>query len=477
MILTKSRTMIKVIGYLALILSAYSISASILFGGHSTAAYSIFNNGDRGISELKNMIEKDLGARVEILLSSLKSLGRINKPPSETVLVIIAPTIPYSFEETIGLIQFVLSGGSVLIVDDFGKANTLLRNLWNILSLGTLLNNANDTPVKGIYFNTSAILCDAASYYKSPINPIIVNFGLIPGIDTGVNKIVTFSPSSLSLELFINGEIRYIPMPLGLLYTTSYSWLETDTTHAIEGKMHPDSWEWGGIPFSLGIALSLTNGSRFALLTDPDIFSNKAFSISGFQNKVFARNLFNWLLGKNGRYVIFDESHIGHLPVDPVYGISLWLRFLTDISSSWFIAPALPFVLFSIIFGYLPREEKRTIAILSRVERALEEEKFKKRARWFRRRADYRSMSSYLIRYILLEIQKAYGLLVNDIEEGIRRILIIRPDIRSAIDQDELFDFLSTLKAISTGDKLVRKEQEFVRLLEKFEKFRQILFS
>ncbi len=477
MILTKSKTIVKIIAYLALILSAYSITAIVIISEQSTATYSVLNKGEQGLSDLKSLIENDLGARVEILLSSLKSLGRINILPNRSVLVIIAPTIPFSFEETIGLIQFILGGGSVLIVDDFGKANTLLRNLWNILSIGTLIAGANNTPIRGIYFNTTAILCDASSYYRSPINPVIVNFGMIPGIDRGVSRVVTFSPASLSLEVIVNGKERYLPLPLGLLYTTSYSWLETDTADALKGEMNPDSWEWGGIPFSLGIALSLGgNGGRFVLLTDPDIFSNKALKLTGFQNRIFAKNLFSWLLGQNGRYVVFDESHISHLPIDPVYGISLWLRFLTDISSSWFIAPALPLVLFSIIFGYLPKEEGRAIALLSRVERSLEEDRFKKRAKWFRRRRDFRSMSSFLLRYLALEIQKSYGIIVSDIEDGIRRILLIRTDIEPRI-RNEALNVLKILKEISDGEKKIKKEQEFILLLKRFEEINRSLFS
>ncbi len=479
MFLTQSKRIIKTLVYLALIFSLYSLTVSTLGGEADTANYSILNTSDSGLSTLRTIIERDISSEVnravqtKILTSSIKSLSRISHG-ERALLVIMGPTIPYSFEEVISFLQFIYNNGSVLIVDDFGKANTLLDSLWQIINLGSFLMGGQGTIIKGIYFNTSAILADAASYYKTPINPVITTFSGPSDLTQGVNKIVTFAPSTLSLKIETENGTVFVPLPYGILQSSPYSWLETNTSEALKGDMSPDPWEWGGIPFSLGLAFSLGN-MKVALITDPDIFSNKALSLHGFDNRQFVKNLFKWLIGDKVDTVIFDESHSAHLPTDPIYGLSLWLRFLSEISSSWYIGPFVPLILLSIIFGYLPKEIRTSTVLLSRVERVTEESPFKRRLKWYVRSKDYKSMVLLLNKYLTLLLRRKYGLMGESLSEIMRKLLIIRPDLSKY--NDLINEYVTFSTAVIEGESKIKKQKQLLELLDKYAKIKELIMA
>ena len=475
MILSKSKTVLKTLAYLALILSLYSLSASFLGAETGTAPYSILNNSENGLSRVRNILEKEMNLETKVLVSTLKSLSRIN---SSAVIVIMAPSLPYDYEEVIALLEFIATQkAGVLIVDDFGKANTLLRNIWLLFSLQSFLGGGEEGVVfKGIYFNTSAVTADAGSFWKTPTNPVITNFMDSYGFLHDIHKILTIFPSSLSINLEINGTDIFVPLPAGLLQTTSYSWLETNVSDALKGKLSPDPWEWGGLPFSLGLAIEMGN-TRVAFICDPDIFSNKVLDISkreGFDNEKFVRNLFDWLT-RSGEInlIIFDEAHMAHLPTDPLYGLMLWLKVLSEASSSWFVAPVLPLLIFSIITGYLPKERPTSSVLLSKVERVTEESPFRRRLKWYKRSRDYKNALSILSRHLLLEIRRKYGTWGEDLRSVIDRLLIVRYDL--AKDEATLRRFAEIMDSIVSGKRKIKKARDFAEIINLYRQVVKIL--
>ena len=471
MFLTKSKTILKILAYIALIFSLYSLSISMVGLTNDSAPYSILNTGDNGLSETAKIIEQ-MGLDTKIITSSLKSLSRVNKT---ALLVIMGPSMPYDIEDSINLLHFLLTGGSVLIVDDFGTANTLLNNIWEIINLGSMFMGNNQTPIKGIYFNTTAIVADAANYYITPINPIITTFSDQYGITQGIHKILTLAPSSLSIEANINGTDTFVPMPYGLLQSSRYSWLETNISQALKGSLSPDPWEWGGMPFSLGLAFNVRN-SKIALISDPDIFSNRALRIAkeqGYDNAKFVRSLFGWLTSPNIKLVIFDESHSSHLPTDAIYGLSLWLKVLSEASSSWYIGPILPIFLFSIIIGYLPKERPTSTILMSHVERVTEESPFKRRLKWYKKSKDYKNAISITVKHLMSELGRKYGVRDDDLGNIFRQLTVIN---RQFSKYSELFSsFAQEIKLIDESKKKLKKEKDFVALMKKYTDIKKAL--
>jgi len=193
-------TVIKVLFYLLLVIITYPIIASLLGFSINSTPFSIYNSGDNGLSFFARELSKN-GYEIKTILSSLKILRSLN---NTGVLAIIAPTIKYDIQEAIAVVDFLNRGGSVLIVDDFYASNSLLRNIWLILSMAQLF-IGQDMIFEGIYFNTTAVLMDAGSFYKTPANPVITNFNNYYDIlGDNVRRILTSFPSTLTLKVLLN---------------------------------------------------------------------------------------------------------------------------------------------------------------------------------------------------------------------------------------------------------------------------------
>ncbi len=475
--MAKRYTIVKIMFYLVIILTVYPVIASALGLTVNTTPFSIYNTGDNGLSILADRL-REKGYDVEVILSSLKILRSINRTG---LLVIMAPAIKYDMQEAIALADFVLKGGSVLIVDDFYAANSLLSNIWLLLNLASMLFK-EDVIFEGIYFNTTAVLMDVGSYYKTPANPVIVNFNDYYGMLSGkVRKVVTSFPSIISVKIKVeqsglfNEITTALPPEAGILLSTENSWLETDLRAAYEGDAKPDPWEWGGVAFSLGLAFELPNGGKVMMISDPDIFSNKLVSLDGFDNLEFALSIIKWLMRDVGSKVIFfDEAHLPHAIYDPLLALSIWFKAITEVSSSWIIAPFAPFVSLLILIGYIPQLKGFRPRLFSRVERVLENSWTRSRVRGYRQARNYKQACSILLDFLIYEIIRKYGLKEGDWQEVIRELINRRADLIAY--RDKIWNFIKQLHEVSIGKRKIR-ERDFINLVEESKEVRRILLG
>jgi len=464
---------LKIILYFALIFSIYPLIAGGLNITTGSAPYSVYNKGPTGLSTLRSELIES-GYSLKVIVSSLKALEKIN---SSGVLVIIGPTRDYDFQEIANLVKFLMNGGSILIADDFGKANSLLKIIWTTINLGLEL-IGQESQIRGVYFNTSAVLMDTGSFEKNPAVPIITNFfdayGILPPT---VDRILTNFPATISMEVYDTESKKTYDVPLpaavSLMYSTPYSWLETNLTSVIKGQAKPDPWEWGGIPFSVGAVLPLMGSSKIALISDPDIFANQQINNPEFDNLDFALSLLGWL-ASGERTIIFDESHLAHLPTDPLFGIGLWYAVLVEASSSWVMAPLLPLLLFMILTGYLPRGETFKPVLFSHVKRVKPSSWFESKLRWYSRTRNYRNALASLVNHLLSEISKKYGVSGENWNEILNNLLARRPDL--SVHRAKIFDFFEEVTRLIDKKKKV-KEDTFVKLVEDLRQISDILLS
>ncbi|MHA1616099.1 MAG: DUF4350 domain-containing protein [Candidatus Njordarchaeales archaeon] len=472
----KKLSFVKLVFILAIVFSTYPILAGYFNLMVGSAQFSILNDGENGLSLLRRELENS-GFKTKIIVSSLNILRRINE---SSVLVIIAPTLSFTIEEAITILDFLMRGNGVLIVDDFSKANSLLQHVWTIISLSQkFLQGTQDVIFEGIFFNTTATLVDAGSFYKTPTNPVITNFNDFYGIlSPTVKKIVTSFPSILSLRIKIRHGNQWIsittPLPgfIGLLSSTEYSWLETNLTSAINGEMTPDPWEWGGIPFSLGIAVELPSMGRLVLISDPDIFSNKLLELQEFDNADFSTSIIRWLAKDQPALVLFDESHLSHAIYDPLYGFSLVYKAVIFLSYSWLVAPAVPLSIISTLLAYVPRRTRFRPRIMSRVERLLGSPWLESRISWYKRSRNYRHMASVLLSSILFDIKRLYGIWSERLDDVLDELFAYHPEI--AKYASDIKETLQTLDEISHGKQKINEEKLTV-LVEKVKQIRTIL--
>ena len=477
-------SLIKFLFIIALIISLYSVILGSFNIAIGSAPYSVFNTKANGLSILKDkLIEK--GHDVKVIISTLHMLKRINKTGT---LVIIGPTISFTLEDALSIMEFLSRGGSILIADDFYSANSLLEYISVVLS-GFLqqFEFAENVSLRAIKLNTSGVLMDAKDYYKSPAHPIIkrfplVEFGFAP-IFSGIKQVVTNFPSTISISVTIdykNGTKLNLTAPLppqaSLMVSSEYSWIETDLKSAIEGIATPDPYEWGNFQFSVGFILDLPTGGRFALISDPDIFSNQLVSLRNFDNLEFALRLFEWLSEATpSNIIIFDESHLSHLPSDPLFGLSIWYGVLGNLVYSWFIAPFLPIIIillmFSLLFGYVPKLQKMHVRLFSKVERSPETTWYRLRLRDYLTTLNYRRAISALLDYFNYLIESRYSVQGKTIIEKVENVISRRSDLMSY--KDSIINLIMKMYLVSIGEEKINRE-EFLQIVNEFKKIKEL---
>jgi len=466
----------KILFYLVISLTIYPVIVGVLGINTNTTPFSIYNRNDDGLSRFYSEL-KDRNYDIKVILSSLKILRSFNKTG---LLIIMSPAVKYDLQESLAVLDFLMRGGSVLIVDDFYAANSLLSNVWLLLNLASLFFET-DVMFEGFYFNTTAVLMDAESYYKLPSNPIIRNFNDYYGFLAGIDRIITSFPSTISVKLRIKqgGEFKEVitalPALASFMYSSQYSWLETDLKSAYKGTATPDENEWGGVPFAIGLAFELPTGGKFAMITDPDIFSNKLIRLADFDNLRFAISLVNWLTGgQEGALIIFDESHLPHAIYDPFLALSLWFKALTEISSSWIIAPIAPFIAVFVLMGYVPKLSGFKPRFFSRVERNIEASWTRTKIKTYRKSRNFKQACSVLLDYLMYSVIRRYGLKEGDWQEVMRELLHRHADL--AEYREDIWNFFEALHKAATGKKKI-KEHKFLELVKEYKKISRILLS
>lgn len=88
--------------------------------GTYTHDFSIYNTEWNGLSTYRSMIEEN-GNQVSAIQSSMSIVTRYN---GSAVLVIMGPVRDFSTDTVFSIFGHLSNGGSVLVADDFGTANS-----------------------------------------------------------------------------------------------------------------------------------------------------------------------------------------------------------------------------------------------------------------------------------------------------------------------------------------------------------------
>lgn len=208
--------------------------------------FSKFNTGWNGTSHFFSITNRYTSHEVY----DLSSLSDIRN----ATLLIIAPKNPFSAEQSINYQEFLNAGNTIILADDFGTGNSLLKGIGSHISI-----------IKGILTSADRAYNDP---YMVITYPITKNHTLLDGID------------SLTLDkaaTLLYGE----PM----VSSSLFSWIDKDedqeiTKREILGKYTVVSYE------------KIGNG-EIIVISDPSIFINSMTepSSQGNNNKFIANML------------------------------------------------------------------------------------------------------------------------------------------------------------------------------------------
>jgi len=271
-------------------------------GSIEDTPFSIYNEGWNGLSEFREIVEskfpedRDGDGYADSVKTIISSINAVNRLENETgILVVMGPAVHYDISEALALVLFLMQGGTVIIADDFGTANDLLKGLNILISvMGSLIGIGGATEglltltierergeemersgeieevevvFAGIGFNQS-VLIETSDYSLSPTRPILHQNQYAPmlsgTIGRRIDNIIADFATIISMQVRAtdpdwNNATWWMPFPglLGWLETsTHYAWLESDVKKLGRGNYAWNSSEWaGGLSLSIDVTL------------------------------------------------------------------------------------------------------------------------------------------------------------------------------------------------------------------------------
>ncbi|MCM1567434.1 MAG: GldG family protein [Dehalobacter sp.] len=238
---------------LFLILVIVLISSRLYFSEESHSTTNILWNG---ISQFSSFYKTN----------NLYDLSDLEVMDQDTALLIVYPTKNFTTDESLLIEAYMEQGGNVIVMDDYGTANTLLESITSPISIYQL-------PV-----------CQYDSYHINPNFPIIKNF-TSPGSIYRVNSLILNHPVSLN----VSGDA------IVLATTSRQGWIDTDF----------DGLIWTSEPFNAyPLMASATYGKgTLTVISDADIITN-GMIIRG-DNRMFIAAL----LKSNAVYIDMTHGH------------------------------------------------------------------------------------------------------------------------------------------------------------------------
>jgi len=430
-------------------------------GGVDTLAFSIYNTnpfpGD-GCSELALELENH-GYQISPLISSLSVINGI---PGNHVLCIIGPTHYFSIVEISALIDFFGNGGSMLLVDDFGSANTLLDGLALYLSAsGWPTRMENLMSVSAIRF-TRGLLLDASNNDNGrPLLPVINSFNDGGRIFSSGHHVVMNYATSIEA-----------PGGTALASSSTNSWIVAgDVVNHIQHGGDPSYIAYnasrGDQPGPLPIMVEMRVGSNgtLMLLSDPSIFINNM--IDRGTNRLFAVELFTYLANQaQADTIIIDHNHLGWSPSAPVFYVGLMLGQITYVSTNWLLAPLAPLLAIWMVRKYLPfgRPEKQKPLEIYRLRG---QTMFTKTLYEYINNHRYSEALEIIYGQLKRDLRRRHGLRVFDVP----RLLVTVSRTRQPGDIARITEDFETIEKVVHESKRINRE-EFLDLFFKIERIR-----
>jgi len=222
------------------------------------------------------------------LLSILEEEGySVNPPPkhldrlvgSRSILMVVSPQTPFSEREAHTIKRFVEEGGSLLVADDFGEANSLLTHLLPVsISNDLVLDLHSD---KRPVFPLVVLGKTYQTFFSSQATNILLNYS-----------------STIHLGKTLGGVIT-------LATTGSQSWLDSDLDNELD-KEEPTG------PFPVMLAAEIGDG-RVVVISDPSMFINDM--IDREDNKQVLLDVVTWLATGGKTHILIDTGHTGETSI------------------------------------------------------------------------------------------------------------------------------------------------------------------
>jgi len=412
--------------------------------------FSIYNTSWSGCSDFRIQIEQD-NFTAQSIESSMSVISRYN---GSAVLVIMGPVRDFTIDATLTVFQHLMAGGSVIIADDFGTANSSFVLLNNFL-LGQAGSQAylSGINVTGFLSFTKGVVMDLDSYYSSPRLPIIRDFHPSHPITAGVT------------DLHLNNASAITPTSAmgyaGIAWTTPRSWSETNLSSTTPS---PDSYEWSGsLPVIGAIDMSSVgfgNGGKLVAISDPSIFINDMWQ--NFEgNRQLGRNLINWVTdGDTEIPIVFCEQLIAIPLTSGEFFFGAFMGRMLWASTNILLAPVYPLMTAIGLKKYLPDMKKPEMKSVSEVFMRRGQTYFSERMTYYRTEGNYARVVKMLYRKLRRSMRNKYQWTDYDSKKVWELIRYKDPKVK----QTDFFKIIERIEEISSKPSTKIRESEMMKL-------------
>ncbi|MBY8983747.1 MAG: hypothetical protein KGD65_01620 [Candidatus Lokiarchaeota archaeon] len=395
----KSSSMYKQALFLIIFIFAFiPLLSPLIDGGENTNNFSVYNRNWNGGSELKRIIQEDLGYEVHAVQSSLSATERIPGNKSK-LLVLFGTNLFYDpIFEIPFFINFFKETNSLLLLHDHGSTSTLLWEIF-VANLFSQLTQNQSMELFPVTLFPDGILHDNESYYPTPKFPIIKDFDSSHPTTANVNEVILSISSAAAGGLLV----EMFGWDIVGSASDTYSWVDKNDNGMVDPDVDVlDLGFMGAIlaqvmgsdipadalnlplysPFTPHVFLAKDLGnSRVFVSADASCFNNEL--IEDKDNGQFARNIIEWLTyyDNNDWMVIFDEAHIRpeysrDLSSAGIFGFIM--QYIVHLSTNPITAWIYPLLALYSLKKYLPKKDKKD----EERKIAEEEEKKEERARF-----------------------------------------------------------------------------------------------
>ncbi|NJF25141.1 DUF4350 domain-containing protein [Thermococcus sp. Bubb.Bath] len=276
----------------------------------SSAPYSMFNDSWDGLSRFTKLLY-DEGKTPVPLLGPIDSYDL-----SGGTLLIVGPNVDYSPDEIKAIKEFVRRGNTLVIADDFGTGNEILRGLGLPMRL-------SNYPLRDFFYRIDDRFVIAIKITD-------------PVLGRNVTEVVTSDPSAI------------IVTRKGEVYTSGTAMI----------NFHRRAYPL--------LAITKYGDGRVIVLADPDILRNNLFK----QNYNFLRNLAEYIPGP----VYVDEAHHRNFNLYSQGTITIRRVLPRERAEEILLITGIIAVLYEFgLFGYMLRPFRWTLMRLFGGEKSLED--------------------------------------------------------------------------------------------------------
>jgi hypothetical protein len=258
----KHRHQIKAI--IAAILVSFLLIGSVSYSAPITEAHHPLNEGWNGCSQVYNMVP-----HAQLLYSYAPYL-----PNSTSLITIIGPQILFQNNENVELRSFLESGGTVLLADDYGSGNSLLRGL-NVSAR----------------FSGKA-LADLYFYSRTPSFPLISDFAL-NALSRNITAIIMDHPTYI--EILNPALVNVVAL------SSPFSFIDLQNSGTLSANENTQAYPV--------IATTHIGRGLLVLVANANMFQNELINL--FNNQILFRNILRFATGTT----TFDLAHLKNAPL------------------------------------------------------------------------------------------------------------------------------------------------------------------